>query len=89
MILKTDLIKWLLESGGEYVGIDEGGLTLVSSDEYGRQTGYYYELGGLPEFYDQSNEHPGYPVEDWQFEARNGDTYLGYTEWVDAKLEQQ
>lgn len=26
--------------------------------------------------------HPDYPVEDWQFEVTNGDTRMGYWEWV-------
>jgi hypothetical protein len=26
-----------------------------------------------------------YPLEDWQYEVANGDTQLGYTDWVTAK----
>jgi hypothetical protein len=33
------------------------------------------------------NEHPEYPVADWQYEVANGDTRKGYWEWVSAMLE--
>lgn len=32
------------------------------------------------------SEHPHNPVRDWQYEAANGDTRLGYWDWVVAKL---
>jgi len=28
-------------------------------------------------------EHPDYPVSDWQYEVANGDTRLGYWDWVE------
>ena len=28
------------------------------------------------------NGHPEFPVEDWKTEVNNGDTRLGYWEWV-------
>lgn len=31
-------------------------------------------------------EHPDHPVEDWQYEVRNGDTRLGYWQWVAARI---
>jgi len=31
--------------------------------------------------------HPKFPREDWQYEVANGDTPLGYWEWVEAQLE--
>lgn len=31
--------------------------------------------------------HPDHPVEDWQYEVANGDTRLGYWDWVAAQLE--
>lgn len=34
-------------------------------------------------------EHPGFPVSDWLYEVANGDTRLGYWEWVKAQLEQE
>lgn len=86
MIAKNELLKWLLESPGEFVGVDEGGLTLACADSYGRDEGAYLEIGGLSEFFDQDNEHPDYPLEDWQSEAAAGHTYLGYTEWVESRL---
>lgn len=32
-------------------------------------------------------EHPKYPLSDWQYEVQNGDTRLGYDEWVEHCLE--
>ena len=32
-------------------------------------------------------EHPSHPVTDWQYEAANGDTRLGYWEWAAARIE--
>lgn len=31
--------------------------------------------------------HADYPVEDWQYEVANGDTRLGYWDWVTNKTE--
>lgn len=33
-------------------------------------------------------ENPAHPVSDWQYEVENGDTRLGYWEWVVCQLEQ-
>lgn len=32
-------------------------------------------------------EHPEHPSSDWRYEADNGDTRLGYWEWVAARIE--
>ena len=32
--------------------------------------------------------HPNYPKSDWRYEVENGDTMLGYWEWVHCKLEE-
>lgn len=32
--------------------------------------------------YDWDSEHEDWPREDWQYEVQNGDTRLGYNEWV-------
>lgn len=32
-------------------------------------------------------EHPKYPKSDWEYEVKNGDTVLGYKEWVEHKIE--
>lgn len=32
-------------------------------------------------------EHPDYPKQDWKYEVTNGDTKLGYAEWVEHKIE--
>lgn len=32
-------------------------------------------------------QHPQFTREDWQHEAGNGDTYLGYLEWLAHKVE--
>ena len=34
-----------------------------------------------------SNGHYNFPRSDWQYEVQNGDTNLGYDEWLDHKLE--
>lgn len=41
----------------------------------------------LKEEYGLWGEHPDCPRADWALEATNGDTVLGYWEWVAAKLE--
>jgi hypothetical protein len=33
------------------------------------------------------NAKEAYPVTDWQFEVANGDTTLGYEDWIDHKIE--
>ena len=33
-------------------------------------------------------QHPDYPRGDWAYEATNGDTNLGYWEWVTGQIEQ-
>lgn len=30
-----------------------------------------------------------YPVRDWQYEVANGDTRLGYDEWLNVKIDQE
>lgn len=32
-------------------------------------------------------ENAKYPITDWQYEVANGDTVLGYKEWLSHKLE--
>lgn len=34
-------------------------------------------------------DDPEFPVEDWKFEVANGDTRLGYYEWVGQKRDIQ
>ena len=31
-------------------------------------------------------KHPDHPVEDWTYEVANGDTRLGYWEWVENMI---
>ena len=33
-------------------------------------------------------EHPDHPTADWKYEVENGDTFLGYWEWVYCKLDE-
>ncbi|MBA4090270.1 MAG: hypothetical protein C0494_06730 [Sphingobium sp.] len=33
------------------------------------------------------DDNPDYPVDDWKTEVANGDTRLGYRDWVDARTE--
>jgi hypothetical protein len=34
---------------------------------------------------DADREVEGFPVSDWRYEVANGDTYLGYAEWAEAR----
>ena len=40
----------------------------------------------VPEVGDYWGEHRDHPIEDWRFEIDNGDTRLGYWQWVDARI---
>ena len=81
MSIKAEELKQWINSlpSGTSIGIDEGGLTLqvVGNPEV------YLEIGGLPE------EDPKYPRSDWQYEVSNGDTSLGYDEWLEHKIESE
>ena len=37
--------------------------------------------------YGEWNEHPDYPRSDWTYEVHNGDTSLGYWEYVESMIE--
>lgn len=43
----------------------------------------------MPELYSRSNQHPDYPVCDWQYEVANEDTILGYHDWTLHKIESE
>lgn len=45
------------------------------------------EVDATGQEYDLDNEHPEYTLEDWHYDVRNGDTQLGYTEWVLHNIE--
>jgi hypothetical protein len=32
-------------------------------------------------------EHPRFPRADWKYEVENGDTSLGYVEWVNNQIQ--
>jgi len=36
-----------------------------------------------------TTENDKYPVSDWQYEVSNGDTRLGYEEWLSHKLDSE
>ena len=40
-----------------------------------------------PPTYSWGEEHPEFPVEDWQLEVANLDTLLGYSDWVAHQVE--
>jgi hypothetical protein len=48
---------------------------------------YGYQL--RPVLNPPQHEDPEYPLADWQYEVANGDTRLGYEEWVEVKREQE
>jgi hypothetical protein len=33
------------------------------------------------------DSHPDFPVSDWEYEVANGDTRLGYQQWVNDQIE--
>lgn len=35
----------------------------------------------------EENEDPAYPLSDWQYQVDNGDTRLGYADWVEGQRE--
>lgn len=42
---------------------------------------------GLQATFGAWGESPSYPSADWKYEVANGDTRLGYWQWVAAKME--
>lgn len=38
---------------------------------------------------DEYLENAEYPLKDWQYEVANGDTRLGYEDWVERKQENE
>jgi hypothetical protein len=36
---------------------------------------------------DQASGFPDFPLEDWKMDVQNGDTFLGYTDWVKHNIE--
>lgn len=40
-----------------------------------------------PPTYSWGEEHPRFPVKDWQYEVANLDTLLGYSTWVEHQVE--
>lgn len=40
------------------------------------------------ERYSRLNEHPYYPLSDWEYQVANGDTVLGYNDFVRGSIEQ-
>lgn len=47
-----------------------------------------YALGYLEQVMDGAGER-AYPAEDWRREVANGDTCLGYREWVEHRIESE
>ena len=46
----------------------------------------YMDANNLRDRYGHWGVHPDFPRADWQYEVANGDTRLGYWEWVASKL---
>jgi len=69
------------------VAIDDGGLCLVEIDENGKETGCYLEVGGIPLPEAELSKYERFPKEDWRYEVQNGDTRLGYEDWVEHNVE--
>lgn len=62
--------------------------TIVSADEAHMECDQCGLVLQQNEFFDKSidNEHEEYPREDWQEEASEGSTQLGYWDWVKNQL---
>lgn len=53
---RQQVMNWLRKLEPQaIVAIDDGGLTLVELDQSGRQTGAFFELGGIPEGVDDES----------------------------------
>jgi hypothetical protein len=46
-----------------------------------------YEAQGYTRLDKPEEESKKYPKSDWQYEVKNGDTVLGYKEWVEHRIE--
>jgi hypothetical protein len=46
-----------------------------------------YEAQGCMKLDDPEEENKKYPKSDWYYEVKNGDTVLGYKEWVEHRKE--
>lgn len=55
--------------------------------ELAEVAGDYLKAELLREEYGTWAAHPDYPMADWYYEVANGDTRLGYWEWVVCRLE--
>jgi len=56
----------------------------INDDQLVGLRGFCQVLNGIEPFREPSDL---YPIEDWQYEVRNGDTTLGYAEWMGHRLE--
>ena len=45
-------------------------------------------MENVPSLYGPWGEHPDYPADDWKFDVVNGDTRLGYWDWVAFRADQ-
>ena len=73
---KSEIMRWLdTIEGDPLIGIDEGGLTLSTAN-----ASYWLEVGGVPDIVE-------YTIEDWIEDVRQGNTLLGFHDWVDHQLE--
>jgi hypothetical protein len=71
--------------------VHDGQRTVHVDIDSGRDT----DVPGEPVAYPMSDhldrhwdDHPQFPVADWQNEVRNGDTRLGYNHWHATKIEE-
>lgn len=51
-----------------------------------KKTSMHPEAQSLMEEEYWRNEHEKFPAEDWVYAVKNGDTRLGYWEWLSAEL---
>lgn len=64
---------------------------IITAETHDKST-YYEERWEMDNKYDPEDhwsDHPDHPASDWQYEVANGDTRLGYHEWIAAKIEER
>lgn len=66
-------------------GTNGFGHTGINNDHPFYRTAAHMATGFIPA--DVWDNHPDYPRDDWQHEVRNGDTNLGYWDWLEHKRE--
>ncbi|KAA0573418.1 hypothetical protein [Azospirillum sp. Sh1] len=86
---RPDDIHDIATNGGDGISLDDAGIDALCERLNVEQEGPD-PIGALIEEFGGDRgvwgEHPGYPRADWRYQVENGDTNLGYWEWVENEL---